>query len=80
MSKKVKVKYIYCFNTTIIEIYMKKQNLTKEEFAKKYYFNLADLEKILKNDRHIPLYQIVKLSRIMSVAYEDLFVKVIEQL
>lgn len=67
----MKPKRIFEINVKLITEYMKKHNLTKEGFAKLCRFELEEVELILKNSAKVPLYQLVRISKIMQVKYEN---------
>ncbi len=66
-----KTKRAFVINIKLIEEYMKKHNLTKEEFAKLCRFTLEEVDLILKNSVRVPLYQLVRISKIMQVKFEN---------
>ena len=66
-----KTKRAFVINIKLIEEYMKKHNLTKEEFAKLCRFTLEEVDLILKNSVRVPLYQLVRISNIMQVKFEN---------
>ena len=67
----MKPKRIFDINVKLITEYMKKHNLTKESFAKLCRFTLEEVDLILKNSVRVPLYQLVRISKIMQVKYEN---------
>ena len=66
-----KTKRAFVINVKLIEEYMKKNNLTKEGFAKLCRFEVSEVELILKNSAKVPLYQLVRISKIMQVKFEN---------
>ena len=66
-----KISRAFVINIKLIEEYMKKHNLTKEEFAKLCRFTLEEVDLILKNSVRVPLYQLVRISKIMQVKFEN---------
>ncbi len=66
-----KIRRAFVINIKLIEEYMKKHNLTKEEFAKLCRFTLEEVDLILKNSVRVPLYQLVRISKIMQVKFEN---------
>ena len=66
-----KTKRAFVINIKLIEEYMKKHNLTKEEFAKLCRFTLEEVDLILKNSVRVPLYQLEKIKKIMQVKFEN---------
>ena len=66
-----KTKRAFVINIKLIEEYMKKHNLTKEEFAKLCRFTLEEVDLILKNSVRVPLYHLVRISKIMQVKFEN---------
>ena len=66
-----KIRRAFVINIKLIEEYMKKHNLTKEEFAKFCRFTLEEVDLILKNSVRVPLYQLVRISKIMQVKFEN---------
>ena len=73
--KRKKSKIVIEFNVEIIYDFLEKKNLSIEQFSKYYCFDIEILKKILKNERHIPLFYIVKLSRITNIDYEKFFIE-----
>ena len=67
----MKPKRIFDINVKLSTEYMKKHNLTKESFAKLCRFTLEEVDLILKNSVRVPLYQLVRISKIMQVKYEN---------
>lgn len=61
-------------NIKLIEEYMSKNNFDIEKFAKYSALKKEDIEEILKNEKLPPLYLIVRLSRVMNIDYEKLFI------
>ena len=66
-----KIRRAFVINVKLIEEYMKKHNLTKEGFAKLCRFTLEEVDLILKNSVRVPLYQLVRISKIMQVKFEN---------
>lgn len=66
-----KIRRAFVINVKLIEEYMKKHNLTKESFAKLCRFTLEEVDLILKNSIRVPLYQLVRISKIMQVKFEN---------
>ena len=74
-NNRKKYKIVIEFDVKLIYDFLEKKNLSMEEFSKLYSFDIEILRKILKNERNIPLYNIVKLSRIMNIDYEKFFIE-----
>ena len=74
-NNRKKYKIVIEFNVKLIYDFLEKKNLSMEEFSKYYCFDIEILKKILKNERNIPLYNIVKLSRITNIDYENFFIE-----
>lgn len=66
-----KIRRAFAINVKLIKKYMKKHNLTKEEFARLCRFTLEEMDLILKNSVRVPLYQLVRISKIMQVKFEN---------
>lgn len=64
----------YMINTEIIEKYMHKHNLSIEKMAKLCGFEKEELVFILENNSKYKLHQIVRLSRIIGIEYENMFI------
>ncbi len=64
----------YKINTKMIESYMQKHNLDVEKMAKLCGFEKEELTIILENRPKYKLHQIVRLSRIIGVEYENMFI------
>ena len=61
-------------NTEIIEKYMHKHNLSIEKMVKLCGFEKEELVFILENNSKYKLHQIVRLSRIIGIEYENMFI------
>ena len=61
-------------NTEIIEKYMHKHNLSIEKMTKLCGFEKEELVFILENNSKYKLHQIVRLSRIIGIEYENMFI------
>lgn len=70
-----KYKIVIEFRVKLIYDFLEKKNLSIEQFSKYYCFDIEILKKILKNERNIPLFYIVKLSRITNIEYEKFFIE-----
>ena len=64
----------YMINTEIIEKNKNKHNLSIEKMAKLCGFEKEELVFILENNSKYKLHQIVRLSRIIGIEYENMFI------
>ncbi len=55
-----------------IKEYMKKHNLTEEQFAQKCHLILKELQKVLHNRSYFEPIWVLKIARTMSVDFSDL--------
>lgn len=69
-------KHEITFENTIkiqkIEEYMKKHNLTEEQFAQKCHLTLKELQKVLHNHSYFEPIWVLKIARTMSVDFKYL--------
>lgn len=70
----VNMKESYKFNVKLIEEYMNKNNYDIEMFAQRCRIDTKDLKAILENNKHAPLYAIIRIADVISVPYTKLFI------
>lgn len=64
----------YSINADLILKTLKAKNFTVESFVKFACIPLDDFQKILNNNQHLPLWYLVKISRLLNINYENLFI------
>lgn len=63
----------FCINQKIINDYLQKNNLTKEELAKRCQIPIKEMDKILSPNTDYPIIYILRISRKIGVPFVDMF-------
>ena len=64
----------YNINTKIIAKTLKEKQYTLERFSKLSNIDINILQEILKNNKKVPLYYLVKIGRLLNISYSILFI------
>ena len=67
-------KFSYLFNNDLVKKYIKENNMTIESFANFCGLKKEEIEKVVGSKYNVPLYIVVRLSRVTGIPYEDFFI------